>query len=421
MKSAWKLLVVCVLLPGAALAAQVSPVLSISDVVVNEGTDRTVSAVFKVTLIGSTTQTVTVDWVTTNLTATGGADYKTSSGRVKFLPGGSRQATVKVPVYRDRTPEPAEVFFVQLWNAVNATISKGTGHAAIVDGSYASGASKCDLDGRGRSDILVGVMRGQPIDNHTDKHEPWEMTGTIGQPLATVHSEWDIIATNEFNGDGICDLVWRDEYDRIAVVVTPPDRTLRGPTEDDVVATVPGSWTAVGSADFSGDARADVLWWNSEGASLEVWVSAWESGRVEFPNGLRRIFPVNASPAWRPAALADLNADGSPDLLWQNTTTYQVKYWRRPWQESYELTQEGVVNPAPQGALDLIASGDFDGNRTDDLLFQEVATLKLDVWFMQGSSRVAESFTSPSKLGPRLLDGSECPIHSSSWEVRGPR
>ena len=420
MKSAWRLLVVCAVFPGPALAAQVPPVLSISDAVVNEGTDRTVSAVFKVTLIGTTTQIVTVDWVTTNLTATGGADYKTSSGRLRFVPGGSRQATIRVPVYRDATPEPAEVFFVQLSNAVNATINKGTGHGAIVDGTYASGASKCDLDGRGRSDILVGLMPGQPVDNHTDKHEPWEMTGTIGQPMATVHSEWDIIATNDFNSDGICDLAWRDEYDRIAVVVTPPDRTLRGPTEDDVVATVGTSWTAVGSADFSGDNRADLLWWDSEAGTFEVWLSTWESGRVEFP--IRRVFPVNANPAWRPAAVADLNADGSPDLLWQNVTTYQVKYWRRPWQEPNELIQEGWVSPSgPQGAWKLIASGDFDGNRADDLLFQEISTLKLAVWFMQGTSRVAESFLSPSKLGPRLLDGSECPIHSNSWEVRGPR
>lgn len=423
MKSVLRPLVLCAVFPGAALAAQVvGPQLSISDVVVTEGRDRSVSAAFQVTLVGSTSEPVTVDWATADLTATAGRDYARRSGRLTFQPGGSQQAAIVVPVYRDGNPEPAEVFFVQLSNAVNAGIAKGTGHGAIVDGTYASRASKCDLDGLGRSDLIVGLLPGAPYDTHTDKHEPWDMTGTIARPLATVPSTWDIVATNDFNGDGICDLAWRDGGDRLAVTITPPDRTLRGPTDDDVVATVGQNWTVVGSGRFGPDAYADLLWWNREATSLEVWESAWESGRMEFPMGLRRVFPANVDSAWRAAAVADLNADGNPDLLWQHATSFQVKYWRRAWQEANEVVLEGFLNPAaPESPWNLVAGGDFDGNGAEDLLFREAGTLKLAVWFMQGTSRVASSFLSPARLGPTEVDGTPCVVHSESWEIRGPR
>ena len=90
------------------------------------------NAVFTVSLSGASSQTVTVQYATANVTATVGSDYAMTSGTLTFTPG-QLTRTVSVPVLGDTLLEPTETFAVNLSNPANATIGDGQGVGTIID------------------------------------------------------------------------------------------------------------------------------------------------------------------------------------------------------------------------------------------------------------------------------------------------
>ncbi len=109
-----------------------SPTLSINDVTVTEGNTGTVNAMFTVTLSAASSQQVTVNFETSNGTATQPADYTPSTGVLTFAPGETTK-TITVAVKGDTLDEINEVFNVTLASPTNATIANGTGVGTITD------------------------------------------------------------------------------------------------------------------------------------------------------------------------------------------------------------------------------------------------------------------------------------------------
>jgi thermitase len=109
------------------------PQLSINDVTVTEGNSGTVTATFTVTLSPvNNSQSVTVNYATANGTATtANNDYSATNGTLTFAPGVGTQ-TITVAVVGDTAVESTETFFVNLSNAINATIGDGQGGGTIV-------------------------------------------------------------------------------------------------------------------------------------------------------------------------------------------------------------------------------------------------------------------------------------------------
>jgi subtilisin family serine protease/subtilisin-like proprotein convertase family protein len=109
------------------------PTLFLNDVTVSEGDSGTTTAVFTVTLTPAGSETVTVDYLTTDGTAAAGSDYQAGSGTVTFSPGVTTQ-TITVTVNGDTLSEANETFFVDLLNpAGGAVIGQSRGRATIVD------------------------------------------------------------------------------------------------------------------------------------------------------------------------------------------------------------------------------------------------------------------------------------------------
>ncbi|HEX2834333.1 MAG TPA: IPTL-CTERM sorting domain-containing protein [Thermoanaerobaculia bacterium] len=124
-----------VILDGSAVGTiandEGTSVISIGDVSQNEGNAGTSSFTFAVTLNVPTTSSVTVDYATSNGSATAGSDYVAASGTVTFNTGESSKNVV-ITVNGDTTFEPNENFFVTLTNAsVNATIADNSGTGTI--------------------------------------------------------------------------------------------------------------------------------------------------------------------------------------------------------------------------------------------------------------------------------------------------
>ena len=107
--------------------------LSIDDVVVVEGDAGTVDAIFTVTLSKPSTQTVTVDFVTGDGTATlADGDYQAAAGTLTFDPGEVSQP-LAVTINGDTVVEPDETVLVDLSSPVGATIADPQGEATIQD------------------------------------------------------------------------------------------------------------------------------------------------------------------------------------------------------------------------------------------------------------------------------------------------
>jgi len=106
------------------------PYLLILDSTANEGDDV---AYFTVMLNGSNPGLVTVDYSTTDGSATAGSDYTATSGTLKFDPPyGGETRRISVPIIDDLLIEGKEKFYVNLSNPTNATIGDSQGIGTIL-------------------------------------------------------------------------------------------------------------------------------------------------------------------------------------------------------------------------------------------------------------------------------------------------
>lgn len=120
--------------PDVARAFTVTgpPRLRIGDRSITEGNSGTHSVAFHVTLSQPVSVPVTVQWHTSNGTATAGSDYVGASGTVTFA-AGQTDRTVSVGVKGDTIREANETFCVLLTNPHHATIADGTGVGTILN------------------------------------------------------------------------------------------------------------------------------------------------------------------------------------------------------------------------------------------------------------------------------------------------
>jgi hypothetical protein len=96
------------------------------------------------------------------------------------------------------------------------------------------------------------------------------------------------------------------------------DGTLLTPSE------VPDTnWRIVGVADFNSDGHSDLLWQHQTSGLIGLW----------YMNGLTRTEGVLLSPGqvtdtdWKIRAIAWVNEDYDPDLIWQHQTTGLISVW----------------------------------------------------------------------------------------------
>ena len=119
---------------SAAMVAQGQPFFSIDSIEVTEGPNA--QAVFTVRLTyqgGFRDFASSVDYSTSNGTATAPGDYQQSSGTVNFPPGQINSMTISIPIADDSEAEGAETFTVTLSNPQPAFVIEGPGTCTIRD------------------------------------------------------------------------------------------------------------------------------------------------------------------------------------------------------------------------------------------------------------------------------------------------
>ena len=116
---------------GTALQA-VSPELSITGASRSEGDSGQSVVEFAVTLSAPSTVPVTVEFETSDGTATAGSDFLPTTGTLTFSPG-ETTLTIPVPILGDTNDEQDELFTIALSSPVNAIVRIARAQGLIID------------------------------------------------------------------------------------------------------------------------------------------------------------------------------------------------------------------------------------------------------------------------------------------------
>jgi FG-GAP-like repeat len=223
---------------------------------------------------------------------------------------------------------------------------QGRAHPVWADSSNSTGDNP---DGTSAFDIYTARVTG----------------GAAGQ-------ENPLIATHDYNGDGLSDIAWRDNTGNLAVWLMSSTQVL----SFGGFGAVPTIWSIVGQRDFDGDGNTDLLWRDSSG-NTAIWFM--NGTQVASSASLGNI-PVN----WSVIATGDFNGDGKGDILWQDSTG-NLSVWLM---NGATVLSSGGIGNVPPGTFVLLGTGDFNGDGKADLLWNQVGRAPggdVSIWFMNGT------------------------------------
>jgi uncharacterized repeat protein (TIGR01451 family) len=230
--------------------------------------------------------------------------------------------------------------------------------------------------------------RGDLLWHHrtTGQSAIWLMNGatfTSSVLPAATDTNWQMAGTGDVDGDGDPDIFWRNLTTGQAWVWRMAGAT---PIDYKPIATVGDfNWQIQGIRDFNGDGRSDMIWRNRATGQVYFWLMDWPASSsfpVPSPVPVTTVADLN----WTIVCGGDFNGDGRSDLIWHNIATGQVYVWY--------MNGGTILNTLPittVGDLNwkIIASGDFNANGRADLLWHHRVTGQVSVWLMDGNTITA--------------------------------
>src|SRR6185503_4391800 len=101
--------------------------------------------------------------------------------------------------------------------------------------------------------------------------------------------------------------------------------------------------------------------------------------------------------SWRVVSAADFNRDGMPDLLWRNVTSGQIVVW---YMNGPTLVSGTFTTPSalPDTGWSIVGTGDFNSDARPDILWYHSVSGQVVVWYMDGASLLSGTFTDPPAL-----------------------
>lgn len=206
----------------------------------------------------------------------------------------------------------------------------------------------------------------------------------------------------DLNADGAADLLWQNRADgRLSLWhMSGAAHIFNEPLVPDQVGDT--GWHIVGSADANGDGYADLYWQHQTSGQLSVWYMRENrllSGDLLSPSAV-------PDTNWKVRSVADMDRDGHPDLIWQNVSTGLVSVW---FMNGRALRSGDVIGSGPvtDTQWTIVGTGDMNGDGWTDLLWHHTGGGHLAVWFMYGQTMLRGESLSPAS------------VPDTNWRVRG--
>ena len=234
-----------------------------------------------------------------------------------------------------------------------------------------------DFDGDGVSDVIW-------VDRRWSEFYLWQWADKNAWLQCVnpcpVHrpNPWSLQATGDFDGDGNTDTFWRNlsTGENLAMGAARFARNLTTVSSQD--------WQVVGVGDFDGDDRSDLFWRNARSGANAIWLSAEH----------RRQQPTRAVTdlSWSGAGVGEFNGDGRSDVLWRHARTGANATW---------LSGRFETQQATTGVTDLHwqvqGVGDFNADGSEDVMWRNVATGANTIW-LSGRRNTQQSVTGVTNL-----------------------
>ena len=232
---------------------------------------------------------------------------------------------------------------------------------------------KNDFNGDGIADIL---MRNK----YTGQYSIHYMlrNGSRGRYRygLNVPLKFSIVGTNDFNGDGIADILWRNKSTgQYAIYYMLPSghrgRYKYGPI-------VPKYYTVQDTNDFNKDGIADIIWRNKITGQYLIYymLPNGTRGRYKFGSVVPKYYTLIDT--------NDFNEDGIADILWRNTKTGQYLIFFMNANGSRKGYKFGTIVPKKYAFLD---SNDFNGDGLTDLIWRNKQTGQYLIFYMNAKGQ----------------------------------
>ncbi|MFL6448149.1 MAG: FG-GAP-like repeat-containing protein [Bryobacteraceae bacterium] len=143
---------------------------------------------------------------------------------------------------------------------------------------------------------------------------------------------WKPVTIGDFNHDGNQDVLWHNDVTgQLQAWLLDGARVTNTLTFAQVCRVSEGCWPRwqiLAAGDFNSDGIDDLFWYDTATGKIDVGILDG-NGRQKGAQWLANVCgPSNGcSNTWKPAGLADVNQDGTGDLLWENVTTGEISAW----------------------------------------------------------------------------------------------
>src|SRR5579871_1651171 len=272
-----------------------------------------------------------------------------------------------------------------------ATVNVSVNQGSLAPGSYA-GSVTISASGATSVVIPVSLTVSAPTtsphlflqNSQNNGVSEWSMGGTNNATIesapwfATAAAGWSLMATADMNRNGVLDLIFQNHSTGgISIWFMTGTGGLTIGSAPIVYFAAP-NWNVVAAADMNGDGQPDLILQNTVTGQVSIWFM--NTGGLSFSSA-----PViaTAAPGWQLVATGDVNQDGVTDLLFQNQASGQISVW---FMKSGGMGfSSAPIVAAPASGWALIGTSAFGSNGDPDYVFQNRSTGAVSVWYITGT------------------------------------
>ena len=227
--------------------------------------------------------------------------------------------------------------------------------------------------------------------------------GNTAQPQSPVESAG--VQLPDFDRNGIPDLVFFNRETRAVSVWLLTAGSPVSVSSTPLTQSVAADWEPVAvAAAVPGEDKPGIVLQNTKTRQISIWVMGGASG-TEMQRSIE--LPTIPAEGWTVFAGADLDRNGTSDLLLWNAASQQVSSWLLADGASGPMIADTPVIGSAVPGWTPKAACDFDGNGRADLILQNNETRQISFWLFGGAS------------GFERLDTPVIQPSAERWAVRG--